>query len=118
LRSITYDLVAQQENVGLGIPLIQADARVYGAYASFQATEKLSLHARAEYADVDDVFGSDIFALTGTLQYDLWRNVLSRLEVRWDHNASGNESFGGESVAGGPDKKNFYTVAANLIYKF
>lgn len=99
-------------------PLIQADARVYGAYASFQATEKLSLHARAEYADVDDVFGSDIFGLTGTIQYDLWRNVLSRLELRWDHNASGNESFGGETVAGGPDKKNFFTVAANLIYKF
>jgi hypothetical protein len=73
----------------------QADARTYGAYLSMQATEKMSIHARAEYADVDDVFaGSDIFALTGTIQYDLWRNVLSRLEVRWDTDASGNESFG------------------------
>jgi len=107
-----HDLVVSQT------PLIQADARVYGAYVSFQATEKLSLHGRLEYADVDDVFGSDIFAITGTLQYDLWKNVLSRLEVRWDHDASGNESFGGETVAGGPDKKNFYTIAANLIYKF
>jgi hypothetical protein len=99
-------------------PLIQADARVYAGYASFQATEKLSIHARAEYADVDDVFGSDIMGLTGTLQYDLWKNVLSRLEVRWDHNASGDETFGGESTATGPDRKNFYTVAANLVYKF
>ena len=99
-------------------PLIQGDARVYGLYASFQATEKMSLHARAEYADIDDVFGSDVFGLTGTLQYDLWKNVLSRLEVRWDHDASGNESFGGETLAGGPDKKNYFTVAANLIYKF
>jgi hypothetical protein len=107
-----HDLVVSQT------PLIQDDARVYGAYVSFQATEKLSLHGRVEYADVDNVFGSDIFALTGTIQYDLWKNVLSRLEVRWDHDASGNESFGGETVAGGPDKKNFYTVAANLVYKF
>jgi hypothetical protein len=96
----------------------QADARVYGAYISFQATEKMSIHGRAEYADVDDVFfGSDIFALTGTVQYDLWKNVLSRLEVRWDHNASGNETFGG-TVVGSPDLKNYWTIAANLIYKF
>ena len=95
------------------------DARVYAGYVSFQATEKMSIHGRAEYADVDDIYlGSDIFALTGTLQYDLWRNVLSRLEVRWDHNASGNETFGGESQADGPDKKNYYTIAANLVYKF
>jgi hypothetical protein len=97
--------------------LAQADVRTYAGYISFQATEKMSIHGRAEYADVDDVFGSDIFALTGTLQYDLWRNVLSRLEIRWDHDASGNESFGGTTV-GAPDKKNFWTVAANLIYKF
>ena len=96
---------------------VQADVRVYAGYISFQATEKMSIHGRAEYADVDDVFGSDIFALTGTLQYDLWRNVLSRLEIRWDHDASGNESFGGETV-GAPDRKNFWTLAANLIYKF
>lgn len=96
-------------------PVIQADARTYGGYVSFQATEKMSIHGRAEYADIDDVFGSDIFALTGTLQYDLWKNVLSRLEIRWDHNASGDATFGGGTV---PDKKNFWTLAANLIYKF
>lgn len=97
---------------------VQDDARTYGGYVSFQATEKLSLHARAEYADLDDVYGSDIFALTGTVQYDLWKNVLSRLEIRWDHNASGNTSFGGEPSAPAADLKNYWTVAANLIYKF
>jgi hypothetical protein len=91
-------------------------ARTYAGYASFEATEKLSLHARAEYADVDDLIGSDIFALTGTLEYDLWRNVLSRLEVRWDHAASGGDLFGGSP--GDPSRKNEYLVAANLIYKF
>jgi hypothetical protein len=109
---VAFDYVAD-----LVVGAAQADARVYGGYVSFQATEKLSLHGRVEYADVDDVLGSDIFAMTGTIQYDLWKNVLSRLEVRWDHNASGNESFGGETL-GAPDKKNYYTVAANLIYKF
>jgi putative OmpL-like beta-barrel porin-2 len=103
--------------VALTPVIIQGDARVYGGYASFQATEKMSIHGRAEYADVDNVFGSDIFGLTGTLQYDLWRNVLSRLELRWDHSASGDPIFGGETV-GLPDKKNYFTFVANLIYKF
>jgi len=93
-----------------------AAARTYAGYLSFEATEKMSLHARAEYADVDDLIGSDIFALTGTLEYDLWRNVLSRLELRWDHAASGGDLFGGS--VGDPSRKNEYLVAANLIYKF
>jgi hypothetical protein len=94
-----------------------ADAHTYAGYVSFQATEKLSLHARAEYADIDDVFNNtDIFALTGTVQYDLWRNVLSRLELRWDHAASGGDAFGGTPA--NPSRKNEYLLAANLIYKF
>lgn len=77
-------------------------------YASFQATEKMSLHARGEYAKL----GSDrIYALTGTLQYDLWQNVISRLEVRWDH--SDDTLFGD-----GSGEKNAVQIAANLIYKF
>jgi hypothetical protein len=96
-------------------------ARTYAGYISFEATEKLSIHARAEYADIDDVTlfgatGNDIFALTGTLEYDLWRNVLSRLELRWDHAASGGDAFAGNP--GAPSRKNEYLVAANLIYKF
>jgi hypothetical protein len=103
-----------------------ADARTYAVYASFAATEKLSLHVRAEYADIDDVYGGfsgvapgvagDIFALTGTIEYDLWRNVLSRLEVRWDHAASGGDLFAGDP--GAPSLKNQYLIAANFIYKF
>lgn len=92
------------------------DARTYAGYASFQATEKMSLHARLEYADIDDLIGSDIFAMTGTVEYDLWRNVLSRLELRWDHAASGGDAFGGSP--GSPSRKNEYLLAANFIYKF
>jgi hypothetical protein len=28
------------------------------------------------------------------VQYDLWKNVLSRLEVRWDHAANGQRAHG------------------------
>ena len=28
---------------------------------------------------------------TATVQYDLWKNVLSRLEIRWDHDLTGGD---------------------------
>jgi hypothetical protein len=106
-------------------------------YASFQATEKLSLHARGEYfwesasiaptavvlsaptATQIGVLPGKVLALTGTIQYDLWKNVLSRFEVRWDHAANGIPAFGGDiGGAAGADKKNAVLVAANLVYKF
>ncbi len=74
-----------------------------GLYASFKATEKLGLNLRGEYVDFDSVDG---WALTATLDYSLWENVLSRLEARYDH---------GDFVAGSDSA---FLVAANLIYKF
>ena len=57
------------------------------------------------------------FGLTETVQYDLWKNVISRLEFRWDHSASGQDAYGGTTV-GSPSLKNVFLVAANIIYKF
>jgi len=69
-------------------------------YASFQATDKLSLHARGEYfwqdkntLSMTGVPQNSVYALTGTIQYDLWKNVLSRLEVRWDAAADTNPAI-------------------------
>jgi hypothetical protein len=70
-----------------------------------------------EVAGVEGPNKAKIFALTGTVQYDLWKNVISRLEVRWDHSANGNDMFGG-TVAGQPDRINAVMLAANVIYKF
>lgn len=87
---------------------------VYGLYASFQATEKVSFHARGEYAKGGVIEGllpagaDDVYSLTGTLQYDLWANVLTRLEVRWD-------SYDNNVVGG---KENPVLVAANAVYSF
>ena len=104
-----------------------AYANAAALYASFQATEKLSFHARGEYATHSEtggtglinpatgqVFPDKVVAVTGTIQYDLWKNVLSRAEVRWDHAADGSHPFGLTNTS----KRNAYLVAANLIYKF
>ena len=91
---------------------------------------------RGEYASTDtailgDTAGlpngnSEVVALTGTVQYDLWKNVLSRLEIRWDHLAGDGDQtgYGGTpaAVGGGGgttgSKRNNVLIAANVIYKF
>jgi hypothetical protein len=48
--------------------------------------------------------------------------VISRLEFRWDHSCNGQNAFGGSTVGdyygSGPDRKNAFMLAANIIYKF
>jgi hypothetical protein len=109
------------------------------AYASYKY-EKLTVSARAEYANGPGLTGllyatdgepdkllvtptkfDKVLALTGTVQYELWDNVITRLEVRWDHAADGVDAFGGDGAIGSgfaPDKKNEVMLAANVIYKF
>lgn len=111
-----------------------ADAGYFQAaagYASYKFNDKASFNARFEYADGGALstlealqngiaYGSleKVMALTGTFEYDLWANVMSRVEVRWDHNAGGNgPTFGGTTV-GAPAKNNEILIAANVIYKF
>jgi len=103
----------------------------FAGYASYKLTDKATLNGRIEYADGSGLQAAEFFqnggaygpldkviAITGTFQYDLWANVISRLEVRWDHNAGGSgPAFGGETP-GVPVKNNELLVAANVIYKF
>jgi len=99
-------------------------------YASFQATEKLSLNLRGEFVDdsadlLEDVSEigmrrAKIWSATATAQYDLWKNVISRVELRWDHGDNG-KFFGGNSNSSsfsGPSRRNAVLVAAQVIYKF
>lgn len=115
-----------------------ADIWSLAGYASYQATEKLSFHGRVEYVtgDIDQGFilaeggpvgvptfgrNNGIYAATATVQYDLWKNVLTRLEFRWDHVEHGN-AFGGASTDpntfGAPTRANAFLLAANVVYKF
>jgi hypothetical protein len=91
-------------------------------YATYQLTEKLSFNGRGEWftqskANAGPGLPSKAFALTETTEYDLWKNVVSRLELRWDHSADGSLAYGG-TTTGTPTRKNAYEVIANIIYKF
>jgi hypothetical protein len=101
------------------------DTWIYGFYTDYQATEKLSFHGRAEYVDdraglfspvgAPPGKGARLFEFTATAQYDLWKNVLSRAEIRWDHASSG-PLYGG--TANAPTLRNAVLLAANVVYKF
>jgi hypothetical protein len=75
-------------------------------YASYQANEKLSLHGRVDYITSDAPNDPSFFGVTATVQYNLWANVISRLELRWD-----------ESSDLGFDQ-DYVSLFANIIYKF
>lgn len=115
-----------------------------GGYVAWQINEKTSLNGRAEYLENRNLVSpfvnglgaatmpSRATELTATLQYDLWKNVLSRIEFRWDHDAGGAGVWGGTVPNGtaaiasgtpgtGPGEgslKNVWLLAANIVYKF
>jgi hypothetical protein len=120
----------------LDIHNISGETWSVAGYASYQATEKLSLHLRGEYlkdrgeqkfftTDFTDPLASTnpnkVLAVTATAQYDLWKNVISRVEFRWDHSLSGQATWGVDNTTSASDPgtlKNQYMLAANIIYKF
>ncbi len=103
---------------------------VAGLYSSFQATDKLSLNMRAEYLqshgsglyDNGVAPSNAAYEFTATAQYNLWANVISRVEFRWDH-AEHGKFFGYQSGTygggtGSPAKDEDFMLALNLIYQF
>jgi len=95
---------------------------VAGLYGSVQATDKLSFNLRGEYFDL---VGADTYIpysttatdgkgeeITATIQYNLWANVISRAEFRWDHLDSGG-AFSNDNT-----RADSFILAANLIYTF
>ncbi len=111
----------------IGGTTVHSDPFVLALYNTIKATDKLSFNSRAEYWEAQDFSGSSYkdgdngISLTETVQYDLWANVISRLELRYDKVTSsadtGNNRYilpTGVSV----DKATSYGLYANLIYKF
>jgi len=104
---------------------------VLGGYATLKATDKLSLSARGEYAKASIIPSGapdspDLIEITATMEYDMWANVVSRLELRWDHVLDSNDlvaegvddfTDGGLSGLSKFDRDSV-GLYANIIYKF
>ena len=64
-------------------------------YANYQVNDKLSFAGRYDYWKSGGYYGNEALdSVTADVQYNLWANVISRLEVRWDHTEHG-KYFGG-----------------------
>jgi len=92
-------------------------------YANFQANDKLSFNLRGERLEDNNAGfttgSANVDEVTFTTQYQLWANVLSRVEFRWDH-SEGRTAYdeGSYTLLGNPIHDNAYMVALNLIYQF
>jgi len=112
-------------------------ANASALYVAYKATEKLTVNGRTDYATGSNgTFGyasakaanlsnNELLSETVTVDYSLWDNVISRVELRWDHSLSSDRPFGGTAagsaafgIPGGAHNKNAVSVALNMIYKF
>jgi hypothetical protein len=112
---LAYDYVNNVTGATAGANL--DDAQIFGAYLSYQATDKMALHGRVEYVDGDPglYYGgaddNELLGLTATLDYSLWDNVITRLEGRWDQQLDNNANAYGSS-------DDIFTLTLNAIYNF
>lgn len=123
---------AQNLGGGIGFAGYHANSYVFGLYNTIKATDKLSFNSRAEYGEIDafgplngpsgNEIGSDgTLSLTETVEYDLWANVTSRLEFRYDHVMTGTYASNvGYYLpdAAGVSQRTSYGLYANIIYQF
>ncbi|MCX7872048.1 MAG: porin [Verrucomicrobiae bacterium] len=94
-------------------------------YLVYSGIEKLKLAVRGDYynsgpamwyvvTDTDGA-GNELVAVTATVDYQLWQNVITRLEFRWDHDLTGQQNGNGPF---GNDDNNAYSLALNVVYRF
>ena len=135
---LSYDAIQSLTQSYYGGQNVSADGNIYGVYATYQATDKLSFSVRGEYVDSTDlgVFSSTYNGgsyppyadtvgngrgngkgeeVTATIAYNLWANVITRLEFRWDHTESGTQYATATSEN---SNENAFLLALNVIYKF
>jgi hypothetical protein len=115
-----------REYYATGPIYVHADDYIFGLYNTIKATDKLSFNSRAEYWEVDakgGPNGSSLgsvsgYALTEDVEYDLWANVVSRLEVRYDHITTSDYGATYTPTLTYAYETTSLGIYANIIYKF
>jgi hypothetical protein len=103
-------------------PGSSSDAYAVALYASF-GMDKWKFNLRGDYTQATDGTyysnlanngvsdRNELGSLTGTLEYNLWENVLTRFEARYDRALSGDKPFGNAD-------EQAVTLTVNAAYKF
>ena len=128
--------------VGAALDYLNIGATDYGAgdydyyawaaafYANYQVNDKLSFAGRYDYWKWVVIGDQPSTVVTADVQYNLWANVITRLEARWDHTEHG-KYFGGNNpyyytgtimttskTTAAVLKENAFTLALQVIYQF
>jgi hypothetical protein len=116
---VAYDYACLGPNRADGVLNNSAYQCAVACYLLWQATDKLGFNTRADYFEQSRYLGNaslpgSAFALTETVQYDLWKNVQTRAEFRWDRALDGSNPWGTAT----PYLGNEFMLALNVIYKF
>jgi len=95
-------------------------------YSSYKVSKLITLSARGEYLHEDAAYNpkfgvagvqNDDFSETLTASFNIWDNLLTRVEYRYDHYTSGSTG-----VPGGPNNVSLYSnaneVSFNAVYSF
>lgn len=121
------------DRVTLGLALDYSDyksgyASAYAGYLGIAATDKLTFNTRVDYGRSNaGAFGTgisdeEILALTETIDYALFDNVTTRLELRYDVDLEDTtkDANGNSGAFGGSDEfsDDSFWVALNVIYVF
>ena len=97
-------------------------AKSAAGYLRYAATEKLKFNTRVDYGDsnVTGWYGGNgtytqndaaLISVTETIEYTLWKNVLSRAEFRYDTSLdAANKPYN--------NRGDNYLLLANLVYQF
>lgn len=127
-----YDYVQRNNNTFSGATAADGSAKTIAGYLTWDATQKLDLNFRADYAESDDgffdlrnrrrgtigapVYNEELFALTLTADYSLWPNVITRTELRYDQDLE-DQAGGAFGTVNTPNEEAFM-LGLNLIYQF
>ncbi len=74
--------------------------------------------ARSDFGSTKPLTGPDdekFVGVTFTVGYEIWENVLSRIELRWDRDVAGGVPVFGTARS---PRHNSYTAGLNLVYSF
>jgi hypothetical protein len=90
---------------------------VRAEYAQATAANTI-FSARSDFGSTKPMFGSNgekFLGVTTTIGYELWKNVLSRVEFRWDRDCAGGVPVFGTAAH---PRQNSFTLGLNLVYLF
>ncbi len=122
---VAYDYRFTERYRGLAVENAPEYATAMAGYLTYEVAKQVKLNVRGEYATgsagtwgaktVAGRSNEEFFALTGTIDINLWDHALTRLEVRWDQDLTeGGGAFGN----GGHPKDEAIIAGVNVIYKF